>query len=368
MKIAIDAINLHGGGITHLSGIINNFNYKDNKIKIVIWCNKKVKKSINNNKHIIFKNYKIFEYNLIIRSIWSLFFFSCDVYKNKCDVIFCLNGINLNFLKPCVMFFQNALPLNKKIINKSFPYNKKIKYFIQYILYWYSYKKSKGNIFPSLYCKKLFEKNFGKHKNNNVAYHGVNIPKKVSFSNNSTILCISSLEPFKNIINLIKAAKILSNEKIRYFLQIIGPGTKKQKEEVAKLIKKLKLNNNIKYINEINQKKLRNYLINARILVNPSLCESFGLTNLEGFVCGSNVVCTNLPVFKEILKDYPYYFNGNSSISIANQLKISLKESRFSRKNIQNVKNTFDWTYTSTKTFDIINCAKNKKKNFSYFT
>lgn len=358
MKIGIDAINLRGGGIIHLKNLLKYYNFNKNKTKIVIWCNDEVKKSIHKHKYIIIKNYKIFSYNLIIRSLWAYFFFSRDIYKNSCEAVLCLNGINVKNFKSNFVFFQNVLPLEKKIRLYDFLFNKKLKYFLQYIMFKNSYKISKANIFPSIYSKNLFEKEFGKNKKNFVVHHGISKNKKINFSNNSNILCITSLEPFKNVKNLIKATKILSDKNIKYKLKIVGPGNKNQKLEIFKFINELKLKNRVKYLGELNNKKLKKILSNSRILVNPSMCESFGLPNLEGYVSGSNIVCSNLPVFKEILKNYPFYFNEKSSVSIANQLIKALKEKRVSIKNIQDIQKKFDWVKTSLNTFNILNYAK----------
>ena len=54
MQIGIDASNINdGGGITHLSQIINNFDFKKSKCTgIVIWGHKKSLNKIKNTKNI----------------------------------------------------------------------------------------------------------------------------------------------------------------------------------------------------------------------------------------------------------------------------------------------------------------------------
>jgi len=304
------------------------------------------------------KNYKIFNHNLILRFLWSYFFFSKDIYKNNCKVVLCLNGIGVKNFKRNVVFFQNVLPLEKKIKYYDFLLNKRLKYFLQYMIFKNSYKISKANIFPSLYSKNLFEREFGKNKKNHVVHHGISKNQKISFSNNTNILCVTSLEPFKNVKNLIKASKILYDKDIKYKLKIVGPGNKNQKLEINKLITELRLEKKVKYLGKLNHKKLSKIMSNSRILVNPSMCESFGLPNLEGYVSGSNIVCSNLPVFREILKNFPYYFNEKSPISIANQLTKALKEKKVSKKNIETLQKKFNWIKTSLNTFNILSYEK----------
>ncbi len=354
MKIAIDAINLRGGGITHLQNILKHHNFLKKKTKLVIWCNKEVKKNIRKNKNIIIKNYKFFDGNIVLRVLWSFFFFSKDLKKSDCSVILCLNGIMIKNFKNNVVFFQNVLPLEINNLDRV-SFLKKIKYYLQYIFFKNSYKNSKSNIFPSTYSKKLFEKKFGKRKNNFVVYHGVfknKIPNKL---NNNNILCISSLEIFKNIKNLIYAAEILQTKNINFNLNIIGPCSFRQKLALEKLILKKKLSKKIKHYNQMNETNIRKNLLNSKVLVNPSNFESFGLPNLEAFVFGLKLACSNIPVFREILNNYPFYFNQRSPKSIAKQLDKALKTKiKFSKKNISQVQKKFDWKKTSKRTFEIV--------------
>ena len=358
MKIAIDAINIRGGGITHLRNILNYYDFHNKKTKIIVWCNSEVKKSIKKNKYISFKNYKIFDGNLLVRYLWTYLFFSKDLNKNNCKVILSLNGIKIKNFNNNVVFFQNILPLQNKYYNE-FPFLKKIKNIIQYKFFKNSYNNSKSNIFPSHYAKNLFEKKFGKRINNFVVYHGVLENKILSRLNNNKIVCISSLEKFKNIENLIYAVKILQNKNIKFNLKIIGPSNKNQKLALEKLISISNLSKNVKYYGYLDKKKIMSNLRNSRILVNPSYFESFGLPNLEGCVCGLNIVCSNISVFREILNNYPYYFNAKSPILIAKQLSLALKTKKVSKKKIIIIKKKFNWKTTSKETFDIIENAKN---------
>ena len=89
MILGIDAINIKGGGIEHLSNILNHKKFKFKKI--VIWGNKEVLKNIKNNKKIIKIYRESFDKNLFYRLIWHLFFFKHSI-KNKVDCIFHLSG------------------------------------------------------------------------------------------------------------------------------------------------------------------------------------------------------------------------------------------------------------------------------------
>ena len=72
MQIGIDASNINdGGGITHLSQIINNFDFKKSKCTgIVIWGHKK---SLDKIKNIKKKNKFKQHFSFILFIFWQIF-------------------------------------------------------------------------------------------------------------------------------------------------------------------------------------------------------------------------------------------------------------------------------------------------------
>ena len=95
-----------------------------------------------------------------------------------------------------------------------------------------------------------------------------------------------------------------------------------------------------------------------------SLCESFGIIILETIASSLPIVCTNFPVFKEILNKNTLYFNGQNSNSISNcimqyinkdKLKISNTSKLFKRAKL------FKWKETSKNTFNFL--VKEYEKN-----
>ena len=282
------------------------------------------------------------------------FFLNQDLKKNKCNIIFCLSGVAVRGYPNNVLFFQNVYPLYNDLSEYKKSLGSFIKKYFQYKLFHSSYKNSKFNIFPSLYTKNLFEKKFGKKKNNHVIFHGVNKIKTFKLQSSNKLICISSLEYFKNIFNLVEAVKILDNRNVKFELSIIGPGTLDQISNLKKEISKKNLIGKVKYLGLLNKRKLKEKMLDSRVLINSSSCESFGLPNLEAYVCGLNIVCSDIDVFREILGDKPYYFNPKSPKSIANKIFKALNESRFDKTNIEKIKKKYNWIECTKKTFKIL--------------
>lgn len=62
----------------------------------------------------------------------------------------------------------------------------------------------------------------------------------------------------------------------------------------------------------------------ARLLVQPSLYEGFGIPPLEALYCGTNAVLSDIPVFKEIYKDFPVsFFKSGDAASLAQAIAAS---------------------------------------------
>jgi glycosyltransferase involved in cell wall biosynthesis len=53
---------------------------------------------------------------------------------------------------------------------------------------------------------------------------------------------------------------------------------------------------------------LKTYLTQSALLVQPSLYEGFGLPPLEAMMCGTKVLLSDIPVFREIYGDFPVVF------------------------------------------------------------
>ena len=62
----------------------------------------------------------------------------------------------------------------------------------------------------------------------------------------------------------------------------------------------------------------------ADALVFSSISEGFGLPLVEAMACGTPILASDIPVFREIARDVPYYFNPHDASSIVSMLNNSL--------------------------------------------
>ena len=118
------------------------------------------------------------------------------------------------------------------------------------------------------------------------------------------ILSVGSFNTRKNHHSLIKAF-IGSNVKKRYRLVIIGDKNKVFSE--SGLDEALISNNNIDILQRLTEGELAATYAKAEIIVSLSMYEGFGIPVLEGLYFGCKVLCSDIPVYRELYDKYAYF-------------------------------------------------------------
>ena len=135
------------------------------------------------------------------------------------------------------------------------------------------------------------------------------------------ILYVGRQDPYKNILSLIKAFSLLSENFSDLFLVITGKKDERFFPEIKSEIEKLHLDDYVFFTDFINDEELDCLYKNAVCLVNPSFDEGFGLTPLECVIRGCPYCVSDIEINREILKDSALYFNPENIEDIANTIK-----------------------------------------------
>jgi glycosyltransferase involved in cell wall biosynthesis len=125
----------------------------------------------------------------------------------------------------------------------------------------------------------------------------------------SMVVCAARIEGIKNQLKLIEA---LNNT--HYKLYLIGnaaPNQRRYYEQCKKLAAP-----NIIFIENLPQKKLKEYLCKAKVHVLPSWFETTGLSSLEAAAMKCNIVTGNRGDAKEYFGDKAFYCDPASPASI----------------------------------------------------
>ncbi|MCX8077066.1 MAG: glycosyltransferase family 4 protein [Geminocystis sp.] len=121
------------------------------------------------------------------------------------------------------------------------------------------------------------------------------------------ILFVGTMEPRKNIINLVKAFNLIKKEfAINHNLVLIGKKGWQYREILAE-IENSPYRNNIKHLGYLTEEEVAVFYANAEVFVYPSLYEGFGLPILEAMTLGAPVVTSRISALPEVAGEAALY-------------------------------------------------------------
>ena len=312
------------GGISNY--IINlNKNLKYENIKSKVFCPIIINDSIEKKDKNIFFLLKLKD---IPRYCRKLFFF----INNYSFLIY------IKLSKPNLIHFSYY---NNFLINKL-----KIPYIITVYDLIHENLKSKNNQFSKknvilnashIICisnftkKQLVEKYNISEKKISVIYLGIKKKKILSTNKKNTILYVGDRGRYKNF-KILPLAFSKSNFLKKNF-KILCIGGNKFNDEETQLFKNLNIIDNM-YQKSANDDELNIHYESSNLYVSLSLIEGFGLTPLEAMNSGCPVICSDIPVFKEIFKDACEFADPNNVESIKIKIEQILKSNEQQKKMI----------------------------------
>ncbi len=128
-------------------------------------------------------------------------------------------------------------------------------------------------------------------------------PAKIEKDN--SIIYVGNIKKHKGLSYLLEAFEICKTKGLDCKLVIIGNAEnfRSGDTEIAKRLSSAD-EKDICFTGRISDAELQNYYQKAKLLVQPSLYEGFGMPPLEALYLGTNVVISDIPVFKEIYADF----------------------------------------------------------------
>jgi glycosyltransferase involved in cell wall biosynthesis len=281
-------------------------------------------------------------------------------FKNGLYRIFFGFNQAIKKFKPDLIHVQNFAPFKKTIpiVNtvhdicfKTYPETFFIKSKIAFNIFLSSsLKKSNVIIVPSNFVKKMLLKcyPFLNEKKIFVNYEAADsvfkyiknkkkvkkfLKEKFNISNNY-FLVVGNIEARKRPKEIIEAFKKILKKYPKTILVFAGPNKLKLKEERS-----------IRILEYVSDKEL-NYLYNGALaLIYFSLCEGFGLPLIEAQKTKTPIICSNIAVFKEIVKDIGLF--TKDKIQLAQKMLLFLDSNKdkieFNYLLRKKTKNKFDW-------------------------
>ncbi|MCP6718280.1 MAG: glycosyltransferase family 4 protein [Patescibacteria group bacterium] len=127
--------------------------------------------------------------------------------------------------------------------------------------------------------------------------------KELGLNGEFAVISVARLQKVKGLRYLIKAIEILNNKfqvpNIR--LIIIGDGT--ERENLKSLVEKLKIGGKVRFLGQVGNEKVLEYLSAADCFVLPSLKEGFGIVILEAMASKLSVVATKVGGILDIVEN-----------------------------------------------------------------
>lgn len=124
--------------------------------------------------------------------------------------------------------------------------------------------------------------------------------KKNDFSIRNNIIFLGRIEIDQKGLDLLLDACYRINASLNYQLYIAGSGNKNEEDKLIRMIEKMNLSNNIRFIGRIDGAEKQDFFRKANFLVMPSRFDTFSIVVLEAFSYGLPVVTFNLENLKWI--------------------------------------------------------------------
>ena len=174
---------------------------------------------------------------------------------------------------------------------------------------------------------------------------------KPIFPNYKKLLHVGNEDKRKDVITLLKAFYIVKKKVPKIKLLRVG------QPAYLDFIKNLGLTNDVIYLEDINNKRLREIYNLSDFLVFPSLYEGFGFPGLEAASCGTPVICSDIPVFREVYEDFPLYFPPQDYKTLGNLIITNINNEDLKRKMSNNglkIAKKYSWRKSSEKYLHLI--------------
>lgn len=145
------------------------------------------------------------------------------------------------------------------------------------------------------------------------------VRNKFGIADDKYIVCVSNLQPRKNIPRLIRAFnKYSESTGLDYKLVIVGKKAWMY-DEIEKCVSDSK--GKVILTDYVTKEELIALLNEAAGCVYPSIFEGFGIPPLEAMACGTPVAASDIPVMREVLEDNELFFDPMDENAIAEAIK-----------------------------------------------
>ncbi len=356
---------------TYIDKIIEQFNnIKDKNIKFILYSTRDIKLSFNNNENIIIKEMKEYKKGVI----FTRYILPKILKQDNVDIFWGTQHLlpirnqytkNIKYVLTvhdlAIHKLKTVGSIKNTIIHKLF-FKKSCKSADAIISVSESTKSDIVEIFninpkkiKTVYLGRNCEKEYKVSKENED-----NILKKFDVQNKNFIFFVSTIEPRKNIITIIKAFNDFKDKNKNNDIKLILAGGLGWKyENIIKEIDNSKYKKDINLAGYISNEEKSCLLHNSKCFVYPSLYEGFGMPILEAFQSGTVVITSNVSSMPEVGGKAAFYLEKvedeiELSTLMNKVLSLNNKEKEDIIKKGYEQADQFTWEKCSNETLNII--------------
>ncbi len=177
--------------------------------------------------------------------------------------------------------------------------------------------------------------------------------KPLNFKRGNFVLYVGGANWNKNVITLIKAC-----QEIKMPLVLVGkefiqkPINHVETEPLKQILDAARMTKNITIKGFVETEELVRLYNQAKVYVQPSIYEGFGLPVLEAMACGTPVICGNNSSLSEIVGDAATFADVTSVDDLAEKIKNTRTDSGQARMTTDQVKK-FSWEKCAKETHEV---------------
>jgi len=168
-------------------------------------------------------------------------------------------------------------------------------------------------------------------------------------SRENAVVYMGSFMPYKNVETLVRAANLLPETNF-VFLSKIDRSDEERLSAGA-------VHSNLVFAHGVSDEEYTEYLLSARALVTATRDEGFGIPVLEAMALGTPVVCSDIPIFREIGGDAPLLVPTEDARAFADAISALSSETVFERQRQFGLSRAkeFSWDASASELLDVLN-------------
>lgn len=176
------------------------------------------------------------------------------------------------------------------------------------------------------------------------------------------VLYVGTNRPHKNLPRLIEAWARVDGGRHDGCRLLIAGAEDARYPQARRRVQALALET-VRFLGPIAEADLPTLYTGARLVVQPSLCEGFGLTVIEAMACGTPVACARVPALEEVSGGAALHFDPASPAEMADAISRGLDDelrAQMASRSLARARQ-FSWARTAALTLEAYGYAQQQR-------